>query len=391
MRKTIFIIWTIRLNLQRGGVHRIIHILLEQLPKYGYEVQYLYTTDEYKSFHHYLADNEFTAIPLLELRQFLIDHHCDLLVGQDAIFSKVLSSIVMKWNIPDMKYITEFHNSVLLMEKTLSKDYWWYQILNEKKIITKAIALLRLSFYPLWLYKCRLTVAKNIQTNYNIADRLLILSQHELPEIGRLIHYDLTKCVVINNPLSWEKIEDNSILACKKKVVLIVARLYNPEKRLDRALHIWKLLEQRGYTDWTLRIVGTGVHEEYLKKLARKLRLRHVHFEGRQDSYFYYLTSSLFMMTSAVEGWGLTLTESMQTGTVPLAFDSYPALKDIITDGYDGCIIEDNNLEAYADRMEQLMINKEERERIARNGLESCKRFAIDKIINQWIDLIENL
>ena len=97
------------------------------------------------------------------------------------------------------------------------------------------------------------------------------------------------------------------------------------------------------------------------------------------------------MLTSAVEGWGLTLTESMQTGVVPLAFDSYPALKSIVTDGYDGCIIEDDNLEAYADRMEYLMTHQQERERMAKNGLESCKRFTIDKIVAQWVDMINGL
>lgn len=97
------------------------------------------------------------------------------------------------------------------------------------------------------------------------------------------------------------------------------------------------------------------------------------------------------MLTSAVEGLGLTLTESMQTEVVPLAFDSYPALRSIITDVYDVCIIEDDNLDAYADRMKYLMTHKEERERIARNGLDSCKRFTIDKIVSQWVDMINGL
>ena len=85
-------------------------------------------------------------------------------------------------------------------------------------------------------------------------------------------------------------------------------------------------------------------------------------------------------VTSAVEGWGLTLTESMQTGVVPIAFDSYPALHEIITDRYDGCIIRDNDLDAYAVCMEELMRNRKERERIARNGIESCRVKLIESL-----------
>lgn len=163
---------------------------------------------------------------------------------------------------------------------------------------------------------------------------------------------DLSRCKVINNPLSWETVENVEILPRKKKQVLIVSRLYNPEKRLDRALKIWQILEQRGLTDWRLIIVGAGIHEDYLKGLSEKLALKNIMFAGRQNPVPYYRNAALFMMTSAVEGWGLTLTESMQTGVVPIAFDSYPALHDIITDGYDGCIIPDDDLDAYADCME---------------------------------------
>ena len=133
------------------------------------------------------------------------------------------------------------------------------------------------------------------------------------------------------------------------------------------------------------------MHEDYLRELSEELALKNVTFTGRQNPISYYKNAALFMMTSAVEGWGLTLTESMQTGVVSIAFDSYPALHDIITDRYDGCIIPDNDLEAYANCMEELMRNRGERERIAKNGLESCRRFEINKIVEQWVKLIESL
>ena len=393
MIKNIYIIWIKRLNVQRGGVHRIIYILRQHLPKYGYEVRYIYTEDTYKTFHLYDDDerNE-TVISLPEMRQFLIDNKCDLLIGQDGVFFPRLSELVAKWNISSMKYITEYHNSILLMERTFSRHYWrWMAQQSLIPTKTRLLAMLRLIIYPLWLKRCHQSILDNFLANYRVADVLVLLSKREIPEIQKMTNMDLSRCKIINNPLSWEKVEDERILDGKKKQVLIVSRLYNPEKRIDRALRIWKILAQRGLTDWQLIIIGTGVHEDYLKTLSRELGLKNVVFTGRQDPYPYYRDAALFMMTSAVEGWGLTLTESMQTGVVPIAFDSYPALHDIITDRYDGCIIPDNNLKAYANCMEELMCNPEERKRIAKNGLESCRRFEINKIVEQWVTLIESL
>ena len=393
MKSIIYIIWRERLNVQRGGVHRIIHMLMQHLPEYGYMVHYLYTEDTYQTFHLYDVNIEKEiTIPLAEMRQYLVDNQCNLLIGQDGIGSSRLSQLVGGWRIPGLKYITEFHNSILMMEKVFSRYYWhWVASLQATPVHIKLLAWLRLLIYPLWLKRCRQSVLNNFLANYRVADALILLSKYEIPEIQELTDTDLSHCKVINNPLSWERIEDVKILQKKKKQVLIVSRLYNFEKRLDRALKIWKIIEQRGYTDWQLIIVGTGMHEDYLRELSEELALKNVTFTGRQDPIPYYKDAALFMMTSAVEGWGLTLTESMQTGVVPIAFDSYPALHDIITDRYDGCIIPDNDLEAYADCMEELMRNNEVRERIAKNGLESCHRFEINKIVEQWVNLIESL
>lgn len=391
--KKIYIIWIKRLNVQRGGVHRIIYMLMQYLPQYGYTVRYLYTEDTYQTFHLYDVDeNNEVTIPLAELRQYLIDNQCDLLIGQDGVFSSKLSELVAGWKIPGMKYVTQFHNSILLMEKVFSRHYWqWIAHSQSTTAKMKILALLRLLIYPLWLKRCRQSILDNFLANYRVADALILLSEYEIPEIQKLTGIELSRCKVINNPLSWEKVENEDILEQKKKQVLIVSRLYNPEKRLDRALRIWKMLENRGFVDWRLIVVGAGVHEEYLKALSNELCLKHVEFIGRQDPIPYYRNASIFMMTSVVEGWGLTLTESMQTGVVPIVYDSYPALHDIITDRYDGRIIPDDDLLAYTDCMEELMHNRTERERIARNGLKSCRRFEINNIVKQWVKLIESL
>lgn len=389
--KVIFIFWNERINLESGGVHRVIKLLLEKLPQKGYTVNYLYTKDDYKTFFHYkeLEEKE-NLVNGDNLRDYLIQHRCDIILGQDAVFSTMLSSIVKDMNMPNIKYVTEFHNSALLIPKVFTINRIFFEIGLKTSLKNRVSWGMRLLTYPIWKNIGHNRIKSMYSFNYNVADKTLLLTNREKTIIKKIVG-DSTKCIAIPNPLSWEKIEDTSIIEGKKKEVLIVSRIYNPEKRIDLALKIWKLLEKRGYNDWILKIVGSGVHEEYLKKMTNKLGLKNVSWEGRQVSYPYYRTASLFMMTSACEGWGLTLTESLQTGTVPLAFDSYPALHDIITDGYDGCIIKNNDIEAYANKMEWLMTHADERKQMALNGLKSAQRFTINKIMDQWVEMIESL
>ena len=71
----------------------------------------------------------------------------------------------------------------------------------------------------------------------------------------------------------------------------------------------------------------------------------------RKNPLRYYEHASIFMMTSAYEGWGMTVIEAMQNGVVPIVFNSYSAVYDILTDEEDGIIIENNDIKNYADKV----------------------------------------
>ena len=95
-------------------------------------------------------------------------------------------------------------------------------------------------------------------------------------------------------------------------------------------------------------------------------------------------------MTSAYEGWGLTLTEAQQMGCVPIAFDSYSSVFDIIENGKNGFIIENHNLEKYIYKMKLLMSNKKQRNEMALQSISLSKRYELPIIIKLWEELICN-
>ena len=92
--------------------------------------------------------------------------------------------------------------------------------------------------------------------------------------------------------------------------MLIVGRFSESEKRFLLALKAWKEFNSQRITNtWELIIIGFGKDENIYKEYARKNKLNNVKFIGKQDPLEYYKKASIFLMTSAFEGFGLTLTE----------------------------------------------------------------------------------
>lgn len=387
MNKNIAIIWTIPIDVRRGGIHRIIAMLLTNLPLFGYKVDYLYSLDNYVTFINSKDNKRFNAN---ELGKYIEKENYNLIIGQDAVFSSKLSEIIKSINHPNLKYINQYHNSIQLLEKVFSKSYFKGKIIKNKGF-NKLVPLIKYLIFPIIKKRTIKNEIENFKINYNIADKLIFLSKYEKQLCELLIDRKLPKIQVINNPLTWKVFPYQINLSNKKNEVLIVSRLNNSEKRLDLALKIWNEINKKGIKDWKLSIVGDGIDKDSLIELCKTLNLKNVFFIGKKNPEFYYKEASIFMLTSVVEGWGLTLTEAQQSGVVPLAFDTYPALKDIITDGEDGFIIKEGDINDYINKLILLMENKELREQMAKNGLESCRRFDQDKIIRKWVDLIESL
>lgn len=65
--------------------------------------------------------------------------------------------------------------------------------------------------------------------------------------------------------------------------------------------------------------------------------MERVVFTGWQDPESFYRDASILCLTSDFEGWGMVLTEAMTFGAVPVAFNSYAAITDIIDDGKPEC------------------------------------------------------
>lgn len=234
--------------------------------------------------------------------------------------------------------------------------------------------------------------ARVLRPFYNCSDRLVMLSDAYCPDVVKYLEYkDAPKLCAIGNPLTREHVEVLSP-EHRKKQALICARLTDPQKNITGALRIWKEIEKRGYEEWELVIAGTGPDEEMLHSYAQELGLKRITWLGQiKDTIPLYQKARIFMMTSNWEGRPVTIPEALQTGCVPIVFNSFLSLGDLITNDVDGLVINYPDEKAYTDALEELINDEEKWQRLSSQGISNSQQFSIKNIGKQWDKLFEKI
>ena len=99
----------------------------------------------------------------------------------------------------------------------------------------------------------------------------------------------------------------------------------------------------------------------------------------------------MLLMTSLYEPFGLVLVEAMSCGLPVIAFDCPYGPADIIHDGEDGYLVENRNIEAYFNRVCQLMENDRVRQDMGWAAVRSSQRYKAENIMPQWNQLFLEL
>lgn len=175
-------------------------------------------------------------------------------------------------------------------------------------------------------------------------------------------------------------------------MVLFVGRMYESHKKVSVMLKIWREIESdRNLDSWSFTLVGDGPDKTMFQNMAKEMQLKRVKFEGYQLPLDYYKKAKIFLMTSAHEGWPMTLVESQENGVVPIVMDTFSSCHDIIENGENGFIVGMNNVTEYIKRLKSLMIDEDMRMCMALKGLDTCKRFSVEKIVDRWQQIFNEL
>ena len=96
-------------------------------------------------------------------------------------------------------------------------------------------------------------------------------------------------------------------------------------------------------------------------------------------------------MSSRFEGFALVLLEAMSCGLPCISFDCPYGPRDIITNGEDGILVENGNIELLAKALTELMSDDSRREEMGRKAAKNISRYNPPFIMHQWINLFNSL
>jgi glycosyltransferase involved in cell wall biosynthesis len=233
---------------------------------------------------------------------------------------------------------------------------------------------------------------REIIKTFDKSNKYVLTSSYYLTEIfeGLLEKDKLNKIAIIPNMLSFQhriKVDD---IDSKMNRILFVGRLEEKSKRLSIGINLWKkLISENNLEQWEFDIVGDGGDREYYENLILRNNIKKINFYGKLDPIEYYLRSKIFLMTSSAEGFPNVLLEALQFGCVPVVFNSFASLKDIIENGSNGIIVENNNYQNYYYSILTLIKNQNLLNQMALNGINSSKRFYPSIIGELWHNILK--
>ncbi len=192
----------------------------------------------------------------------------------------------------------------------------------------------------------------------------------------------------IENPLVFYPDEYTD---CTKKVVLTVGRL-NYQKGYNFLLDAWKIVSFK-HPDWTLRIAGTGELEQQLKKQSQELNINStVNFLGQISNMAEeYKNASIYAMSSRFEGFPMVLLEAMSFGLPVVSFDCHTGPGDMITNGEDGILVKNQDVEGLANGICKLIEDEALRKAMSLKARNNIKRFSKENILCKWNEVFQSI
>lgn len=188
---------------------------------------------------------------------------------------------------------------------------------------------------------------------------------------------------VIPNPARKVKYYNN---IKRENIIISVGRLHL-EKGFIRLMDIFSKLNA---PNWKLMIVGGGIHEAEIKQKAVDLGIESkVIFTGSQAEIDKFLAKAkIYVMSSYKEGFPNALCEAMAAGLACLSFDIVAGPSDIINNGIDGILVPDDDLIEMQDKIQYLIDNPMEIERLGTAAKEIVNRLSLDRIGKEYLNFI---
>lgn len=234
--------------------------------------------------------------------------------------------------------------------------------------------------YTKW--NCKATFKSKVESSLlEKYDFLAVLSKEEQQ------FYSTDNSVVIANPLIEEyKIVNENFELEKQNKAVFLGRIA-PVKNIESLIDIWQEFIKK-HPDWILEIYG-DYNNDYGLSLTTKVSLsdlnKFIVFKGETKVTMKVLNESkLLVLTSHQECFPLVILEALSQGVPVFSYDSPTGPRNILTDGFDGRIIENKNTEQFVKALEDFASNTIIQKKLGKHALVTAQKYSLPNIMEQW-------
>lgn len=361
-----------------GGVERILVDKMNYLSQHGHQV-YAITTDQ--------GDH---SIPfrLCESVQ-----HIDLKIRFHTQYAYSFPKRLFKRIELNKRFTSQLKNTINSIDPDIiisAADMYVNKILSlkgKRPLVVESHAVMKQTALPgagksnLWKRIRRWNYLRTIRK----ADVLVTLTSGDAHD-WEVIRKD---AIVIPNIAHLN--ETDKLSTCESNHVIFVGR-FALQKGIDKLIEIWKVVHEKN-KDWHLDIFGEGELKEQYEKVIYSypdhLNI-HIH-QPTKDIFDQYLQSSILLLTSVSESFGLVIPEAMSCGLPVVSFDCPFGPREIITDGKDGYLIECYDTNKFAEKLLNLMADESLRREMGKHAVIKAKQYTADAIMPRWEKLFKEL
>lgn len=225
---------------------------------------------------------------------------------------------------------------------------------------------------------------KKVVKSVDNLDYFILVSKEQQVFYSKLVK---PECIYIPNciedyPNTLSKLKDNNIIS--------IGRL-SKEKGFSDLIEVCSYVKEV-IPNFKLHLVGNGVERSNIEK---QIKLFHLEdnvimqgFKKTEEINELLLNSSIYVMPSFTESFGIVLLEAARYG-IPLVSFKNSGACEIISNNWDGYLIDNRDKKIMAKKILELLKNENRRIIMGNNAYKKSLKYNIDNVIEIWKKLLE--
>jgi len=221
-------------------------------------------------------------------------------------------------------------------------------------------------------------------------DRLVLVSDSLRSFYKKEFKKSEIKCKCVYIPNMIDKIPKSS--STLKNHTLISIGRFSREKGFVDLIEVFHKIHEKE-PSWKLCLIGDGAERNkivdriYQYQLTDAVELHGYLKRDKIDALLH--ESSIYLMTSYTESFGIVLIEAMSHGVPCIAFSSAEGANDLITNGKNGYLIDNRDFDKMADKVIELINNQKLRKELGTEAKQISSNYTQKEVKDNWLKLLK--